>query len=88
MLVTSPLGDARDSVLEMLQARMPAHGFEASIELILANDVGAPRDKMILEDTLMKLVKDIRSDTREYIRVRQMLPERLVHSSKTVSFEL
>ena len=49
------------------------------VNFFLANEFCAPFDEMILEDALMKLMKEIGCKTREDIGEGKVLPEWLVN---------
>ena len=61
VLGSSPLGDERDPFLEVAKARVPGHCLETSVNLVFSIDEcgGGPFDKVVLEHTLVQLMKDV-----------------------------
>lgn len=78
VLCPCPLGDGRDSLLELPEPWMRIHGFETRVKFSLAQELATPFDKMIFEDALVELMEEIRREAGEDITVGKVSPERLV----------
>jgi hypothetical protein len=62
-----------DTILEVSKATEIAHRAKSSIDLgrsVLACRLDTPADKVVFEDTFVKLMQDIRRDAAEYIQMR------------------
>jgi len=64
ILVSGPLRDKRYPLLEMVEAWVAGHRLETPVNLVFptSESFGDPLDKVILENSLMKLVEDVRGE--------------------------
>jgi hypothetical protein len=57
------------------------HGLESLVKLLFAHYLSTPLNEMVLENAFMKLVKKIRCETSEYVAMRKISPEGLIHGT-------
>jgi len=72
----------RDPFFEMLETMVGSHFPEPCVQLLSAHDFSNPAYNVVLENTLVQLVKNIGRDRREYITVRELGPEGFVDSAQ------
>jgi hypothetical protein len=78
MLAAGSLLDMSDSILEVLKASKVTHSLEPSIYFscsIVACCLNTPTHKVVLEDTFMELMQDVRSDGDKYVKMGKVLPK-------------
>ena len=77
VFVSGPLGDKGYPFLEMAKTRVPSHRLETSVDLVFPIDecFGDPLNQVVLEDTLMELMKDIGGEGGEDITEGEIHPE-------------
>ena len=79
VLISSPLGDEGYPFLEMTKAWVPGHCLETAINFALSTNecLSDPLDQVILEDTLVELMKDIGGEGCEDITEGEVFPKRI-----------
>lgn len=87
ILCTGPLFDVRDSLREVAKRRVIGEGHEAAVQFSRSHELHTPRDEMVLEDSFVKLMKDVGGDGRKDVAVWEILPERLGDGTKPLLLE-
>jgi hypothetical protein len=67
----------------MMEALEFGHSHESGIKFGLTNDSCTPANNMLLEDPLVQLVENVRSDASEDVRIWEICPEQMMDSVKT-----
>jgi hypothetical protein len=74
-------------MLEMAKTLVLGHRLESRIDLRGSCDLGAPVHKMVLENSFVELVQDIRGNTYEDVGEWEIGPERVIDRTKTFIIE-
>jgi len=69
VLRACPLQDRRNAFLEVVKARVSSHSLKSGIHLLFAEYAQAPLHEVIVKDTLMELMEDVRCDANEDVGV-------------------
>jgi len=78
MLCTCPLGDRGNSLLEVAKAWVMTDGLESGIHLLLPNNAQTPLYEVVMEDSFVKLMEDVRCDAGEDVSEGKVLPKRFI----------
>lgn len=88
VISSCPLLNVGNAVLPMAQSRMGRCRLKPTIKCLLAGNGDTPFLEVILDDTLVQLVQDIRRDAREYIGVREICPKGRENRAEALGDEL
>lgn len=82
ILGPSPLGNHGDPLLKMSEIGTSRHGPEAAVDLCFPthNTLGCPANDVILEDSFVELVQQVRRKAGGYVAVGKISPEWVIGS--------
>jgi len=88
MLHTCPLGDHGNALLEVANAWVMTDSLESGIHLLLPDNAQTPLYEVVVEDSFVKLMDDVRCDAGKDVGEGKVLPKRFIDFAQAFRFKL